>query len=134
MDAAKSPSARCKPASTSNIAALRSDSPGKASTKWTKSPATDPPSCSTTAQSKSSSPIATATRPSSKPNAPLLQQPARAEKESHECPVGRDWPAASSDFLKKSPQLWTIVEVIARAIDWRDTVLYTGAAFNSVQG
>ena len=77
--AAKSPSARCKPASTSNTAGLRSSSPGKASTKWTKSPAADQPNCSTTARSRSNSHITTAMKPCSKPSGILLQQPARAE-------------------------------------------------------
>ena len=76
--AAKSPSARCKPASTSNTAGIRSDSPGKASTKWMKSPATDQPNCSMTARSRSNSPITTATKPFSKPHGILLQQPASA--------------------------------------------------------
>ena len=58
--------------------AIRSASPGKASTKWTKSRATDPPNCSTTALSRSNSPTTTATKPSSKPNGILLQQPARS--------------------------------------------------------
>ena len=51
-------------------------SPGTASTKWTKSPATALPNCSTTAPSRSNSPITMATRPSSKRNGRLLQQPA----------------------------------------------------------
>ena len=50
---------------------------GKASTKWTTSPATDQPNCSTTARSRSNSPITTATKPFSKPSWILLQQPAR---------------------------------------------------------
>jgi hypothetical protein len=53
----KSPLARAKPDSTSNTVALRSDSPGKVSTKWTTSPAPALPNCSTTAPLKSNSPI-----------------------------------------------------------------------------
>jgi hypothetical protein len=50
---------------------------GPASTKATKSPAPDPPNSTTMAPSRSHSPTTSATRPSSKPNEWLLQQPAR---------------------------------------------------------
>jgi hypothetical protein len=93
-------------ASTSNTAAVRSDSPGKASTKWTRSPATAPPNCSTTAPSKSNSPITTATKPSSRPNGRLLQQLARlrcgslrSSQEGHRRPLF--WRAMNSvDFSR----------------------------------
>src|ERR1700734_925071 len=58
-------------------AALRSDSHGKASMKWTKFPATALPKCSMTAPSKSNSPITMATKPSSSPNGRILKQPAK---------------------------------------------------------
>jgi hypothetical protein len=50
--------------------------PTEGSTKWTKSLATDPPNSTTTVRSRSNSPITTATKPSSKRNGRLLQQPA----------------------------------------------------------
>ena len=77
MAEAKSPSARSRPASTLNTVAHRSGLRGRGSTKWMKSQATDPPNSTTTARSRSNSPITTATKPSSKPNRILLQQPAR---------------------------------------------------------
>lgn len=49
---------------------------GPASTKWTKPLVMAPPNYSTTAPSRSHSPITMAMRPSSKPNGTLLQQPA----------------------------------------------------------
>jgi hypothetical protein len=55
----------------------QSASTGTARTREIKSLATAPPNCSTTAPSKSSSPTEMATKPYSKPNATLLQQPAR---------------------------------------------------------
>jgi len=51
---------------------------GKASTKWTRSPATDRPNCSTTVRSRSNLPIKTTTKPLSKPSGTLLQRPARS--------------------------------------------------------
>ena len=54
----KFPSARCKPASSIEYSrGIRWEPPGKASTKWTNAPATDQPNCSTTALSRSNSPI-----------------------------------------------------------------------------
>src|ERR1700720_3809235 len=50
---------------------------GPATRKATRSMAKEPPNFSTTAPSRSSSNTETATKPSSKPNGILLQQPAR---------------------------------------------------------
>src|ERR1700678_829445 len=72
----KSPSARCRPASTSKTPVYRSASTGTARTREIKSLATAAPNCSTTAPSQSSSPTEMATKPYSKANTTLLQQPA----------------------------------------------------------
>ena len=52
---------------------------GTEATKATKSRAREPPNCSTTARLRSNFPTTMATTPSSKPNARLLQQPARGQ-------------------------------------------------------
>ena len=88
--AARSLSALSRPASTSNAAGCRSASPGRASTKWTRSPATVPPNCSTTARSRSNSPITTVIKRSSKPNDRLLHQPDRdVEQQPHVPKINR---------------------------------------------
>ena len=51
-----------------------------AARKAMRSRAKEPPNCSTTGRLRSSSPTETATKPSSKQNETLLQQPARARE------------------------------------------------------
>src|ERR1700735_3049230 len=51
---------------------------GRMREKAMRSRAKEPPNCSTTGRSRSNSPTETATKPSSKQNETLLQQPARA--------------------------------------------------------
>ena len=75
--AAKSPSAPWRPVSKSNMRATRLAFTGPAARKATGSMAKGPPNSSTTARSRSSSHTETVTKPSSKRNAILLQQPAR---------------------------------------------------------
>ena len=60
--------------------ATPSTSDGTQATKATKSRAREPPNCSTTPRLRSNFPISMATRPPSKPNGRLLQQPARADR------------------------------------------------------
>jgi hypothetical protein len=62
----------------SNTPATRSASTGPAARKATRSMVKEPPNFSTTAPSRSNSNTETVTKPSSKPNETLLQQPARA--------------------------------------------------------
>jgi hypothetical protein len=68
--------------SKSNMRTTRSASAGPVARKATRSRAKEPPNSSMTAPSRSSSPIAMATKPSSRPNGILLQQPARIDLES----------------------------------------------------
>ncbi|WP_258608975.1 hypothetical protein [Mesorhizobium sp. AR10] len=64
--------------------------------------ATAPPNCSTTARSRSHSPITTAMRLSSKPNATILQQPASAR-------------AVTRLFPRQARAASTVCQAIARA-------------------
>src|SRR5829696_4917798 len=76
MAKARSLSAPCRPGSTLNTAEPWSSSRGSGSMRWMRSAGQDRPNCSTTARLRSSSLTISAMRPSSKPNAPLLQHPA----------------------------------------------------------
>src|SRR5215203_3840945 len=75
MARARSLLAPCRPGSTLNTAEPWSSSRGSGSMRWMRSAGQDRPNCSTTARLRSSSLTISAMRPSSKPNAPLLQHP-----------------------------------------------------------
>src|SRR6202041_4125150 len=63
---------------------------GRMREKAMRSRAKEPPNCSTTGRSRSNSPTETATKPSSKQNETLLQQPARGRFRAAHCLLSFD--------------------------------------------